>query len=112
VTGREAFLRSSGVTDAVLVVPAYEGWPALAFLAPGLARQRLLVWTSTELRVCAADWLSGSVAGRVLSRHPRPIGVRVAPAGFHGHDTWVIGRRYVKVAPSFLPWLEELGERG
>lgn len=98
-----AVARYGGVTDAVAVVPAYAGPPALAFVALTLpfARQRLLCWTVDEFLVFKT--MGGEVPTTVLHRVRRPAALRVVPANGVGHDRWTIAGRSYKVAAAFRP---------
>lgn len=92
-----------GVADAVAVVPAYEGPPALAFsaLTHSLARQRLLCWTTDEFLVFKT--MGGEVPTTVLHRVRRPATLRVVPARGAGHDRWMVASQSYKVAAAFRP---------
>jgi hypothetical protein len=98
-----AVARYGGVTDAVAVVPAYEGPPALAFVALTLpfARQRLLGWTVDEFLVF--ETMGGEVPTTVLHRVRRPAALHVVTANGLGHDRWTIAGRTYKVAAAFRP---------
>jgi hypothetical protein len=98
-----AITRYAGVADAVAVVPAYEGPPALAFVALTLpfARQRLLCWTADEFLVFKT--MGGEVPTTVLHRVARPAAMRVVSANGVGHDRWTIAGRTYKVAAAFRP---------
>jgi hypothetical protein len=106
----DALRRWAGVTDAVLVVPAYSGLPVFAFsaLTLSLAKPRQLVWTPTEFSVFTT--VGGEMPSRAVQRVRRPVDLRLAISAMAGHDTWSIAGHSYKVAQPYRAWLERLDD--